>query len=85
MDADDKALSYIAFDKLTAESGIVSAIRDSWWSVHPERGVMIYKKHFPQCNSNENIGRRLTEKLYPWAETRFIPLVLVRVDPRDYV
>ncbi len=84
MDADDKNLSYIPLDRVTATQGLVQALHDRWWSVHPERGVVIYRRFSPQCNMNEAISRKLTEKMYPWADVRQIPLVLVPINPRDY-
>lgn len=67
--------------------GLIECIKDSWWSVHPTKGLIFWDKRArsPQCNSNEAIARRLQQQLYPWAECKFIPLVFRRIDPREYV
>lgn len=79
MDPDDERLSYIPLDRATRTKGIVYAVHDAWWSVHPERGLVMYRNHSPQYNHSESISRDFTTRLYPWAEVRQIPLVLVKV------
>lgn len=72
----------------TPPNGLINHIKDHWWCVHPEKGVMYYvgpkgKLNSPQCNSNADIARRLAAS-YPDVEVRFIPSVFHRIDPSDY-
>jgi hypothetical protein len=91
-DPDDPRLVYLPLDKLDTRSGLVDVIRDRWWACHPERGLLLYNNHrrgqlagaSPQCNGDERISRMLNEKQYPWAEIRFVPLVLLPINPNDY-
>lgn len=60
---------------------------DSWWVVHPEKGLVFYGKHFrsPQCNLNEAITRKLSDGMYEFPhEVKFIELAWVPVDLNDY-
>jgi hypothetical protein len=89
IDADDERISYIPFDDVTKARGLVEAWRDAWWSVHPERGLIMWRPNrrsagFPQCNQNEIIARKIGDKMYPWAEIRQIPLVLIPRGPDEY-
>ena len=82
---DDKRLSYIPLEKSDTASGICMVYRNYWWSVHPERGLIMFKEHSPQCNPSEGVAHRIQMRLYPWAECRLIPLVILSVYPDDYV
>lgn len=79
----DKRLSFIPIDQATrAPDGYCCCIRDSWWIVHPTRGLVIYKGFSPQCNHHEAIVRRMAP-MYPWAEVRLIPEVFLAVDASE--
>jgi hypothetical protein len=75
-------------------AGIVNHIKNSWWSVHPEKGLMFFPYNYkksknladaaPQCNTNEEIARRLNANLWPETEVRFFESVLQPINPRDY-
>ncbi len=74
--------------------GLVNHIKDSWWSFHPEKGLLFYPRSgaypsisnsFPQCNQNESIARRLSYVSWPGIEIRFVESVLQPIDPRDYI
>jgi hypothetical protein len=67
--------------------GLIQHIKDSWWCVHPEKGVAFYvgangKHESPQCNTIQSITQRLAPS---WAEVQFIPSVFLSIDPHDYV
>ena len=91
---DDPRLVYLPEERTLDSSGMVHVIRDSWFSVHPERGLMFWQSEkrrqgqlrgsSPQCNGVESTARALAAKLYPWAETRFVPLVLLPIHLSDY-
>lgn len=73
----------------TPPAGIIMHYKDRWWSYAPGRGLILHRSRrgdppSPQCNPNEAMARHLQQKLWPWAETRFVPSVFIRVNPRDY-
>lgn len=91
---DDPRLVYLPEAEVLAANGMVQALRDRWFSVHPGRGLLFWqdergrkgqlKGASPQCNGAEAIARDLAARMYPWAETRFFPLVLLPINLRDY-
>jgi len=54
-----------------AEDGTFDCYVNRWWVVHPQRGLVLYRGHSPQCNAHESIARRIAP-IYPWAEVQFI-------------
>jgi len=54
------------------------------WAVCPQRGLLMYRKHSPQCNHSEAVVRSMVERIYPWAEAHFIHNVFIPIEPRDY-
>lgn len=89
---DDPRLTFIKLDEATIPpGGIIEHHKAKWWCVCPRRGLIFWrpdKKYSwpgaPQCNSNEEVTRRFRERMYPWAELRFLPSAFHRVDPKDY-
>ena len=91
---DDPRLVYLPEADVLAASGMCRVLRDRWFSVHPTRGLMFWQSEkrrlgqlrgaSPQCNSTEAIARALADRLYPWAETRFVPVVLLPIHLEDY-
>ena len=81
-DADDPRLSFIPLDREAQSYDQV--IKDHWWIVHPERGLAVFMKGSIQCNTSEDIARRLAG-MYPWAEVRFIETVFIPHDCHDYL
>ena len=83
---DEKDLEFIPFANAEQEldNGFYHCLRDRWWIVHPEKGLVLYRGHSPQCNSIEDITRRLRASFPPWAEVRFVPCALIEIDPSDY-
>lgn len=65
--------------------GLVNALRDRWWLIHPEKGFAFFQGRSPQCNSHEVIVRSLVSD-FPneWAEIRFYPLVCVPIYADDF-
>lgn len=85
--SDDKRLIFIPLEKaIVCPSGFVQHIKDHWWVVHPEKGLVFWDKKVmsPQCNSNESLTRRIWEQMYPWAEIKFIPSVFRTINPSDW-
>jgi hypothetical protein len=62
---------------------IVYNIVNSWWVVHPEKGLTFWGKGYgsPQCNTNEAISKRLYP---PWGEVKFIERVFAPCNVGDY-
>jgi hypothetical protein len=82
---DDPRLTFTLLEKaIVPPTGLIEHIKDKWWIVHPVKGVVYFRKHSPQCNSDQEISRRFLA-MYPWAELRHIPSVFRTIDPRDYV
>lgn len=86
MTEDDPRLIYMPYEDREKRSGPCHVIRDSYWATHPEKGLVFYatgRKALdaaaPQCNRNEAITEMLATKLYPWAEVKFVPLVICPV------
>jgi hypothetical protein len=76
---DDPRLRFVSLDKATEpKDGLCMVYKDRWWSVHPDRGIIFWRGDGPQCNSNEEVSRRHTARLYPWATSIFIPYVFER-------
>lgn len=89
---DDTRLVFLPFDQVHAGKGHCDVIRDCWWVVDPERGLLFYQRNrsgklrsaSPQCNRNESIARSIQRRLYPWAEVRQVPLVMLPINVSDY-
>jgi hypothetical protein len=80
---DDPRLVFMPFADIEKRSGPSHVIRDSWWATHPERGLVFYAQGrktldnaSPQCNRDKRITEMLAGKLYPWAEIKFMPVVI---------
>jgi hypothetical protein len=85
VEENDPRLSFTPLEvAVIPPTGLIEHIKDKWWIVHPTKGVCYFRKHSPQCNSNEEVGRRFMV-MYPWAELKFIPSVFRTIEPRDYV
>ncbi len=78
VDPSNPRLSFISLNELVDEpmEGAV-LLRNVWWSIHPERGAIIWLHFHPQYNHHESISRSLTERLYPWAEVRFFQMAFL--------
>lgn len=78
-------------DAIFPPPGLIEHLKDRWWIIHPSRGLVFWKPHpredfhAPQCNSNKAVTEHLGEKMYPWAEVRFLPSVFRKIRPQDYV
>ncbi|UXN70929.1 hypothetical protein N8A98_07000 [Devosia neptuniae] len=92
---DDPRLVYLPETNVMDVKGHCDVIRNRWWVVHPERGLIFWQPETrrrkgqltgaaPQCNSDETITRRVIAKLYPWAEVKQVPLVLLPISMSDY-
>lgn len=87
LEPDDPRLVYVPLESaIVPPSGLIEHLKDRWWSAHPERGLLFFDKKSmsPQCNGDETVARALAARLYPWAETIFVPSVFRRINPSDY-
>lgn len=84
---------YLPESDALISSGIVNAMRDRYWLVHKEKGLIFYKSKFhhglreahPQCNSNVKVVESLFKHHDKnMVEIKFIPLVLKPVNVEDY-
>ena len=76
--------SYLPIEQATdptfAEGLTFQFMRDRYWAVHPERGLLFYKGKSPQCNSSEMISRKIAP---PWARIVLLPVAFVPVRYRS--
>lgn len=84
---DSPRLTFVPEDELELGqlySGQVNAVINGYWAVHPERGLVVWgltRKSpyvYPQYNSDLRVAEKLVSSLYPWAEVRKVPIVLLR-------
>jgi hypothetical protein len=56
---------------------------DSWWVVHPEKGLVFYGEGYghPQCNRSKELSERLCPE---WGTIKFFERVLVPLNLSDY-
>lgn len=98
LDHQDARLAFMPETQVLAASGMCVALRDRWFAVDPERGLIFYDADAvfrrrkarisgasPACNASEAIMRKLANDLYPWAAIKQFPLVLQPVSLSDYV
>jgi hypothetical protein len=82
---DDKRLTYLKeSEAVVPPSGLIEHIKDHWFPVHPEHGIIFFSGSI-QGNRSEHLARRFSSRLYPWAEIKFFPSVFRRINPNDYV
>lgn len=75
---------FVALSEITSsKSHMLYQYLNSYWVVHPEKGIAFFDKGYghPQCNSNESIAKRLCPE---WGEIKFIEKVLVPLNISDY-
>jgi hypothetical protein len=77
IEPNDKNLSFIPLVEATTPRDGTTVLANRWWSVDPERGLLVWRRYSVQCNHSESIARKIGEKMYPWAETRFMPVVFL--------
>ncbi len=85
IEPNDPRLQFIPLDQVEKTSGNFEVYVNAWWMVHPEKGIAFFGRTektrlsecAPQCNRDENLTRWLAEQLYPWAEVKQIPLVML--------
>lgn len=91
---DDWRLVYMPEADIEKASGICSVMRNHWFMVHPERGLLFYQSNrrrkgqlrgaSAQCNADRTVAEHLRQKLWPWAELRFYERVIVPISLGDY-
>lgn len=87
----DEDFVFLPESDVLKAGGLVDAVRNRYWSVHPERGLRLFQSNrrrrgqirgaSPQCNQNEEIVRRF---LYEGDVIKRFDLVLVPIDINDY-
>lgn len=68
---------------LNTKAHIIYNYMNSYWVVHPEKGLAFWDKGYshPQCNSNEELSKSLCPE---WGTIKFIDRVLVPCNLNDY-
>ncbi|MCP3962412.1 MAG: hypothetical protein GY719_31610 [bacterium] len=67
----------------TPPDGFADILRDRWWQVHPEKGLVIYTTggaFSPLCNTN----RSVVERMPAGREVRHLDFVWLPHDCKDY-
>jgi hypothetical protein len=86
---DDPRLVFQPFDA-EPPAGLCMHYKNSYWACHSEKGLILWRAHpretalSPQCNTQELVAKMFVQKMYPWAEVRFIPSAFVRSRPQDW-
>lgn len=96
-DIDDPKFVFLSEKNFTSVNGLCMAYRNRWWVCHPDTKDILFvhasrgpsrpgslNEARPQCNAQQEIAIQLQQRLYPWGEVRFVPLVLQPASPRDY-
>ena len=60
-------------EAIKPKSGI--CLVDRWWTVTPEREILFYREHAPQCNADENIAKEIRDRIYPEGTVEFLEVV----------
>jgi hypothetical protein len=84
--------NFLPEDKATTPptSGYFQALSNRWWVSHPEKGLAFFWMRgdkglgSPQCNINESISIKIGVNSIEGAQVKFIPVVYVPIDLRDY-
>lgn len=89
---DNDKMLYMPLDQIHSAGGIVQHIKNSWWVVDHEKGLLFYARDkrkslaraSPQCNSNKECAEAIAQRIWPGMEIRFFESVLVPVNLQDY-
>lgn len=92
MDVNIEKVRFMKESDVLSANGICQVYRDRFWIYCPARGLVFYtfqkrdgiREATPQCNSQEFITISLRDRMYPWAEVKFFPLVLKPININDY-
>jgi hypothetical protein len=95
IDPDDKRLMFLPEkDAAIPPPGLIEHLKDRWWYVHPERGLVFWigvlapnrkpdiRKAWPQCNSNEAVLQG--DNRFPWAQVQFVASVFRPININDW-
>lgn len=74
----ERFISYLPVREALAPVNGAQVIADSWWMVHPSKGLVFYRKYSPQCNIDSRISKKLAW-MYPDCEVAFFPVVFVPI------
>lgn len=94
IEPDDPRLVFMPESAVVGANGTCNVMRDKFFCVHPEKGLVFWQLNrrrygqlvgaSPQCNTNKDIVISIRDKMYPWAEIKTFPIVLVPIDVSDY-
>lgn len=81
---DDPRIVYLPLSDAERAEGSCEVVRNSWWTVHPERGLVFWTRTpknglrgaKPQCNRDERVANMVVPQMFPWAEIKWVPLVV---------
>lgn len=80
---DDKVLQFISLDELTTPKTGSVVVCNQYWIMHPTKGAVIFRRHFPQRNTARNIAETVRDLAYPWAEVNFIGIAYIPTRHQD--
>lgn len=87
VERDSPLLSYMPVEKALLKEGECFAFRNKWWACCPQRGLIFYKfdgirPALAQCYVTKEIAESQIAQMFPWAEAKFMELVLSENEKR---
>lgn len=75
----EPVLSFVSLEELTRPKTGLYVVCDRWWIMHPTKGAVFYRTHFPQHHTQREISEFQAELVYPWAEVHFIGVAYIPI------
>lgn len=75
---------YLPYPQGAPEQGYYEVIRNAWWAMHPQHGLLMYGTS-PQCNHRQDVSEAINERIHPDHNVVFVSVAWVPINPRDYV
>lgn len=85
---DDKQLVFVPLEEAsTPPGGIIECLKDNFWLYKEGKGILYWKdkyNSYPQCNINRAVVENIKNRMYPWAEIIYVPVVFMKINIKDY-
>lgn len=86
-------LIYLPLDQILDAEGICNVYKNRYWIFNPEHGLVFcsqseknksFSNSSPQCNRDIKITEHIKKLMYQDFEIKFVEMVIVPVNPKDY-